>query len=61
MSDAVVAEFVGAQHGLGVLILQAQGGMQTAAMFALLILLSALGIALNTIVRLARHKVVFWA
>ncbi|WP_120338726.1 ABC transporter permease [Cryobacterium soli] len=61
MIGAIVAEFVGAQHGLGVLILQAQGSMQTAAVFALLIILSALGIVLNTLVRMARRKVVFWA
>lgn len=60
MIGAIVAEFVGAQHGLGVLILQAQGAMQTAAVFALLIILSALGITLNLLVRLARRKVIFW-
>lgn len=60
MIGAIVAEFVGAQHGLGVLILQAQGGLQTAAVFALLIILSALGIILNTAVRVLRHRVVFW-
>ncbi|WP_285025240.1 ABC transporter permease [Plantibacter sp. ME-Dv--P-122b] len=60
MIGAIVAEFVGAQHGLGVLILQAQGAMQTAAVFALLIILSALGITLNALVRLARRKVIFW-
>lgn len=60
MIGAIVAEFVGAQHGLGVLILQAQGSLQTAAVFALLIILSVLGIVLNTLVRVARRKVVFW-
>jgi len=60
MIGAIVAEFVGAQHGLGVLILQAQGAMQTAAVFALLIILSALGITLNALVRLARRRVIFW-
>jgi NitT/TauT family transport system permease protein len=61
MIGAIVAEFVGAQHGLGVLILQAQGGLQTAAVFALLVILSALGIALNLIVRLLRRRIVFWS
>jgi len=60
MLGAIVAEFVGAQNGLGVLILQAQFQMQTAAVFALLIILSTIGISLNLLVRLVRRKVVFW-
>lgn len=60
MLGAVVAEFVGAQNGLGVLVLQAQFQMQTAAVFALLIILSAIGISLNLLVRLLRRYVVFW-
>lgn len=60
MLGAIVAEFVGAQNGLGVLVLQAQFQMQTAAVFALLIILSTIGISLNLLVRLIRSKVVFW-
>lgn len=60
MIGAIVAEFVGAQQGLGVLILQAQGRMETPAVFALLIILSALGILLNLAVRLARRWVITW-
>lgn len=60
MIGAIVAEFVGAQEGLGVLILQAQGRMETAAVFALLIILSALGILLNVAVRTLRRVVVSW-
>ncbi|GAA4730610.1 ABC transporter permease [Isoptericola chiayiensis] len=60
MIGAIVAEFVGAQQGLGVLILQAQGRMETPAVFALLIILSALGITLNVLVRLLRRVVVTW-
>lgn len=61
MIGAIVAEFVGAQHGLGVMILQAQARLETAAVFALLIILSALGIMLNLIVRIARRKIIFWS
>lgn len=61
MIGAIVAEFVGAQHGLGVMILQAQARLETAAVFALLIILSALGIVLNLIVRIARRKIIFWS
>lgn len=60
MVGAIVAEFVGAQQGLGMLILQAQGRMETAAVFALLIILSALGILLNVSVRALRRVVVSW-
>ncbi len=60
MIGAIVAEFVGAQQGLGVLILQAQGRMETPAVFALLIILSALGILLNLLVRVTRRLVVSW-
>lgn len=60
MIGAIVAEFVGAQHGLGVLILQAQGRMETAAVFALLIILCGLGILLNVLVRAIRRVVVNW-
>lgn len=60
MIGAIVAEFVGAQKGLGVLILQAQAKMETAAVFALLIILSAIGISLNLLVRYLRRKVIFW-
>ncbi|MCC6195659.1 MAG: ABC transporter permease [Burkholderiales bacterium] len=42
---AVVAEFVGADKGLGYLILTNSGQMRTAVMFGVLVLLSLLGIA----------------
>jgi NitT/TauT family transport system permease protein len=60
MIGAIVAEFVGAQKGLGVLILQSQAKMETAAVFALLIILSGIGISLNLLVRYLRRKVIFW-
>ena len=60
MLGAIVGEFVGAQNGLGVLILQAQFKMQTAAVFALLIILSCIGITLSYCVRAIRRRVVFW-
>lgn len=41
---AVVAEFIGADKGLGYLILTSSGNMKTAVMFGVLILLSLLGI-----------------
>lgn len=43
---AVVSEYVGANRGLGALIVAAQGTLDTAQMFAVFVLLTALGLAL---------------
>jgi NitT/TauT family transport system permease protein len=43
---AVVGEFIGASRGLGALIIAAQGSMDTALMFAVLVLISVLGLLL---------------
>jgi NitT/TauT family transport system permease protein len=43
---AVVGEFIGASRGLGALIIAAQGSMDTALMFAVLVLISILGLLL---------------
>lgn len=58
---AIVGEFVGAQAGLGYLILQRTFSMDTAGMFAILILLSAMGLGLHWLVHAIQRKVVFWA
>ena len=57
---AVVGEFVGAQAGLGYLILQRTFSMDTAGMFAILGLLSAMGILFHAAMKFARQRVVFW-
>lgn len=41
---AVVAEFIGASKGLGALIIAAQGSMDTPLMFAVLVLITVLGL-----------------
>ena len=43
---AVVGEFIGGSHGLGALIIAAQGSMDTPLMFAVLVLVSLLGLSL---------------
>ena len=58
---AIVGEFVGAQAGLGYLILQRTFSMDTAGMFAILIILSVMGLALHWAVQWLQRKVVFWA
>jgi NitT/TauT family transport system permease protein len=57
---AVVGEFVGAQAGLGVLILQLEGQLDTGGSFAVFILLSILGIALTAAIRAIRSRVLGW-
>jgi NitT/TauT family transport system permease protein len=57
---AIVGEFVGAQAGLGYLILQRDFNLDMAGVFAILAILSALGIGLHTLVTKLRKRVVFW-
>lgn len=58
---AIVGEFVGAQAGLGYLILQRNFSMDAAGMFAILIVLSLIGIVLHAIVKTIARRVIFWA
>ena len=57
---AIVGEFVGAQAGLGYLILQKNFNMDMAGVFAILIVLSAMGIGLHLLVNAIQRRVVFW-
>lgn len=58
---AIVGEFVGATGGLGYMLTFANARLDTPAVFALLIVLGAIGIILNTTITWVRRKVVFWA
>lgn len=57
---AIVAEFVGAQSGLGMLIQSMNFSMDVAGQFSVLFILSLIGLGLNAIVTYARRKIVFW-
>jgi len=57
---AIVAEFLGAQQGMGVVITQAQAVSDVAGVFAALFILGALGISLHSSVRRLEHRVVHW-
>ncbi len=57
---AIVGEFVGAQAGLGYLILQRNFNMDMAGVFAILVVLSAMGVGLHMAVNLIQRRVVFW-
>ena len=58
---AIVGEFVGAQKGLGNLILQFNFSLDIAGVFAVLILLSVMGVALHLIMQAVQKHVIFWA
>ena len=58
---AIVAEFLGAQQGMGVVITQAQAVSDVAGVFAALIILGVLGITLHSSVRRLEHRIVHWA
>jgi NitT/TauT family transport system permease protein len=57
---AIVGEFVGAKAGLGYLILQKNFNFDMAGTFAILIILSMIGVGLHALVSIARRRVVFW-
>ena len=57
---AIVGEFVGSQSGLGYLILQKEFNMDMSGVFAILIVLSAMGIGLHMLVNAVQRRVVFW-
>jgi NitT/TauT family transport system permease protein len=56
----IVAEFLGAQQGMGVVITQAQAVTDVAGVFAALVILGAMGIILHGLVRAAERRVVHW-
>ena len=56
----LVAEFVGSDYGLGNLIEASQAALDTAGMFAVLVILAAIGLISTSLVRWAHRRVVFW-
>ena len=57
---AIVAEFVGAQRGLGMLITSMTFTMDVAGQFSVLLVLAVLGLLLNSILIAIRKRVLFW-
>jgi NitT/TauT family transport system permease protein len=57
---AIVAEFVGAQAGLGMLMQSLNFSADVAGMFSILLILSLLGLLLNYGILLVRQRVLFW-
>ncbi len=61
VTAVIVGEFIGAKVGLGVLLVQLNFNMEVAGVFAVFIVLSAMGIGLSTLVYQVRRRVLFWA
>lgn len=57
---AIVAEFVGAESGLGMLIQSMNFSMDVAGQFSVLLVLALIGLGLNACVSAVRRRVVFW-
>jgi NitT/TauT family transport system permease protein len=57
---AVVGEFVSAKEGLGFYILQAGFALDTAGVFAALVLLALMGIAIHLAMRALRRRLLYW-
>ena len=57
---AIVAEFVGAQTGLGMLIMSMNFTMDVAGQFSVLLILSVLGLILNSLIVYIRKRLLFW-
>lgn len=57
---SIVAEFVGANTGLGYLLLIARGTLETELMFAILVVLSAIGITLYFLVATVERLLTPW-
>ena len=57
---AIVGEFVGAQSGLGVLLMQMDSAMDIGGSFAVLIILSLMGIAFSALIRAVQTRVLYW-
>lgn len=56
----IVAEFVGAEAGLGMLIQTMNFSMDVAGQFSVLLVLSVVGLLLNRMVTAVRRRVLFW-
>jgi NitT/TauT family transport system permease protein len=58
---AVVGEFVGAQRGLGTLILSMNAQMDTAGTFSVFIILAIVGVVLYQAMRIIERRFLFWS
>ena len=57
---AIVAEFIGAEKGLGMLIQSMNINVDVAGQFSILLILSCIGLILNGLVSTVRRRLLFW-
>ncbi|WP_299810844.1 ABC transporter permease [Tardiphaga sp.] len=57
---AIVGEFVGAQSGLGVMILQMDAQLDTGGSFAVFLILASMGVLLTAALRATRRRLLSW-
>ena len=57
---AVIGEWVGAQHGLGFLMIQANARLQVDLVFAAIFWLTAMGLGLWCLVGVLERRVIYW-
>jgi NitT/TauT family transport system permease protein len=57
---SVVAEFLGAESGLGMLIQSMNFSMDVAGSFSVLVVLAIVGLSLNQLIGLVRRKLIYW-
>jgi NitT/TauT family transport system permease protein len=56
----IVAEFLGAQQGMGVVITKAQSVSDVAGLFAALVVLGVIGMALHFVVNKTEARLIHW-
>jgi NitT/TauT family transport system permease protein len=57
---ALVAEFIGSDRGLGIVIEAARANLDTPGMFAALLITAAIGLSATYLVQFIQHRVIFW-
>ncbi|MCZ6486192.1 MAG: ABC transporter permease [Acidobacteria bacterium] len=57
---AIVGEFIGGRHGLGILILQMNFNMDMQGVFSVFVVLSVIGIVFYSAMQFIERRVVFW-
>lgn len=57
---AVVAEFIGAENGLGMLVQSMNFSMDVAGSFSVLVVLAVVGLVLNQLVVVLRKRLIYW-
>jgi NitT/TauT family transport system permease protein len=61
ITGALVGEFIGADRGLGNMLMQLNFNMDISGMFGILLVLALMGISLHGMIRFFHRRLVFWA